>query len=137
MLRTRVGLRPGRVVDTSGKVVGRVDATELVTIGQRRGLGIGGGARRYALSVDPAVGTVVVGDLDDLMTDAVELTDVTWVDGPVIGAVEAQCSAHGAAVEATLDGATVRFAEAHRRVAPGQSVVLYRCDVMLGGGIAA
>jgi len=137
LLRTRVGLRPGRVVDTSGKVVGRVDATELVTIGQRRGLGIGGGARRYALSVDPAVGTVVVGDLDDLMTDAVELTDVTWVDGPVIGAVEAQCSAHGAAVEATLDGATVRFAEAHRRVAPGQSVVLYRGDVMLGGGIAA
>src|SRR5207248_10553320 len=119
LLRSRVGLRPGRVVDTSGTVVGHVDATELVTIGQRRGLGIGGGATRYALSVDPAVGTVVVGDLDDLMTDAVELTDVTWVDGPVIGAVEAQCSAHGAAVEATLDGATVRFAEAHRRVAPG------------------
>jgi len=137
LLRSRVGLRPGRVVDTSGEVVGHVDATELVTIGQRRGLGIGGGARRYALSVDPAVGTVVVGDLDDLMTDAVELTDVTWVDGPVTGAVEAQCSAHGAAVEATLDGATVRFAQPHRRVAPGQSVVLYRGDVMLGGGIAS
>ena len=45
-------------------------------------------------------------------------------------------SAHGAPVEATFDGRTVRFAEAHRRVAPGQSVVLYRDDEVAGGGIA-
>ena len=136
LLRSRVGLRPGRVVDTSGAVVGRVDATELVTVGQRRGLGIGGGARRYALSVDPGAGTVVVGDVDQLMTDAVELTNTTWVDGQPSGDVTAQCSAHGAAVDATLSSTTVRFAQPHRRVAPGQSVVLYSGDEVLGGGIA-
>src|SRR5205085_1269161 len=92
LLRSRVGLRPGRVVDTSGTVVGHVDATELVTIGQRRGLGIGGGATRYALSVDPNTATVVVGGLDDLMTGAVALTDLAWVDRPATGAVFAQCS---------------------------------------------
>src|SRR5438874_778268 len=98
LLRSRVGLRPGRVVDTSGELVGHVDATELVTVGQRRGLGLGGGARRYALSVDPGAGTVTVGGLDDLMTDRVELTSLTWVDRPAAGIVQAQCSAHGAAV---------------------------------------
>ena len=136
LLRSRVGLHPGRVLDTSGEVLGHVDATELVTIGQRRGLGIGGGARRYALSVDPIGGTVVVGGLHELMTDAVALTDLTWVDGPATGAVSAQSSAHGVAVDATFDGSTVHFAEPHRRVAPGQSVVLYRGDEVLGGGIA-
>src|SRR5581483_9069137 len=129
-------LRPGRVVDTKGTVVGRVDATELVTVGQRRGLGIGGGERRYALSIDPAAGTVVVGGLDDLMSDCVELTDLAWVDAPATGHVLAQSSAHGTPVEAEFDGSTVHFAEPHRRVAPGQSVVLYRGDEVLGGGIA-
>jgi len=122
---------------TAGDVVGHVDAAELVTVGQRRGLGTGGGGRRYALSVDPAAGTVVVGGMDDLMTDSVELTDITWVGEPAQGSLSAQCSAHGAAVPADFEGHTVRFAERHRRVAPGQSVVLYRGDEVLGGGIAA
>jgi tRNA-specific 2-thiouridylase len=138
LLRSRVGLRPGRVVDTAGELVGNVDATELITVGQRRGLGIGGGDRRYALSVDPTSGTVVVGSLDELMADTVELTNLSWVDAPAAGPVLAQCSAHGAALEANYDndGGTLRFAEPHRRVAPGQSVVLYRDDDVLGGGIA-
>ncbi|MBV8159364.1 MAG: tRNA 2-thiouridine(34) synthase MnmA [Acidimicrobiia bacterium] len=137
LLRSRVGLRPGRVVDTCGAVVGHVDATELVTVGQRRGLGIGGGARRYALSVDPVGGTVVVGDLAELMDEGVVLSDVAWVDRPRRGPVMAQCSAHGVPVAADIDGNAVRFAQPHRRVAPGQSVVLYAGDEVLGGGIAS
>ena len=138
LLRSRIGLRPGRVVDASGEVLGRVDATEMVTVGQRRGLGLGGGKRRYALSIDPAAGTVVVGGLDELMTDTVQLTATTWVDGHATGAVLAQSSAHGAAVEAHYGGdGSLRFAAPQRRVAPGQSVVLYRGDEVLGGGIAS
>src|SRR5205823_169554 len=132
LLRSRVGLSPGRVVDTTGRTVGRVGATELVTVGQRRGLGSGGGSRRYALSVDPATATVVVGGLEDLLTDHVRLTRFAWVDTPAAGTVTAQCSAHGQAVDADLAGSTVRFAAPHRRVAPGQSVVLYRGDEVLG-----
>jgi tRNA-specific 2-thiouridylase len=50
--------------------------------------------------------------------------------------VQAQTSAHGEPADAAFDGATVRFATPQRRVAPGQSVVLYRGDQVLGGGIA-
>jgi tRNA-uridine 2-sulfurtransferase len=136
LLRSRVGLHPGKVVDITGAELGAVDATELVTVGQRRGLGAGGGVRRYAVAVDPAAGTVVVGGLADLLTDRVELTAMSWVHAPAAGPVRAQCSAHGEPVEAELDQTTVRFAAPHRRVAPGQSVVLYRGDEVLGGGIA-
>jgi len=139
LLSSRIPLHAGRVVDRAGAEVGRVDALELVTVGQRRGLGTGGGARRYALEVDPATRTVVVGGAADLLADSVTLGDLCWVadaagDGPVL----AQTSAHGDPVEATVDhdGATVRFARPQRRVAPGQSVVLYRDDEVLGGGIA-
>ncbi|HEX2274885.1 MAG TPA: aminomethyltransferase beta-barrel domain-containing protein, partial [Acidimicrobiales bacterium] len=139
-LGPRIGLRPGRVVDAGGAEVGRVDAVELVTVGQRRGLGGGGGERRYALSVDTATATVVVGSLAELVVDSVRLCGLTWTAGerPADGAsLLAQCSAHGRAVEATLDGSVLRFAEGHRRVAPGQSVVLYQGDEVLGGGTAA
>jgi tRNA-specific 2-thiouridylase len=139
-LGPRIGLRPGRVVDVDGAEMGRVDAVELVTVGQRRGLGGGGGERRYALAVDTGNATVVAGSLDDLMVDRVELAEVTWTAGaapPDGSTVLAQCSAHGPAVEATLDGSGLRFAEPVRRVASGQSVALYWGDEVLGGGTAA
>jgi tRNA-specific 2-thiouridylase len=136
-LGDRIGLHPGRVVDTEGQEVGRVDAVELVTVGQRRGMGSGASQPRYALSVDPVTATVVAGTLDDLLVDRVDVVDLAWHGGPVTGGVLAQCSAHGRPVDAVVDGATVRFTEPVRRVAPGQSVVLYRGDEVLGGGIAA
>ena len=137
LLASRIALHPGRVVDTTGAEVGHVDALELVTLGQRRGLGTGGGDRRYALAVDTRAGTVVVGSAADLDVDAVALEQVCWVHEPVEGDVEVQTSAHGAPVEATFDGAIVRFARPQRRVAPGQSVVLYRGDEVLGGGVVS
>jgi len=136
-LAPRIDLHPGLVVDTAGATIGRVDAVELVTVGQRKGLGTGGAGRRYALSVDPATATVVAGGLAQLHTGAVELDDLVWTGGrPVEGPVQAQSSAHGPAVDATMAGATLRFTEPQRLVAPGQSVVLYDGDEVLGGGIA-
>jgi tRNA-specific 2-thiouridylase len=136
LLSSRIPLHPGRVVDAAGADVGHVDALELVTVGQRRGLGTGGGAKRYAISVDTTTRTVVVGDAGDLLSQSVRLTQLCWVRAPVEGPVEVQTSAHGDAVAGTFDGTTVTFAEPQRRVAPGQSVVLYRGDEVLGGGIA-
>jgi tRNA-specific 2-thiouridylase len=138
LLGARIPLHPGRVVDLAGAQVGHVDALELVTVGQRRGLGTGGGARRYAIEVDTATRTVVVGEAADLLADAVELRDVCWVDRPPAGPVEVQVqtSAHGDPVDGVFTDPTVRFAPPQRRVAPGQSVVLYRGDDVLGGGVA-
>ena len=137
-LADRIPLTPGRVVDTGGALVGAVPAVELVTVGQRRGLGLATGRPRYAVEVDVAAATVTVGAAEDLRVDAVALTRCSWVDGEPAGPVEAQCSAHGEPAPAEWDPAagTVRFAGPVRRVAPGQSVVLYRGDEVLGGGLA-
>ncbi|HEX6419940.1 MAG TPA: tRNA 2-thiouridine(34) synthase MnmA [Acidimicrobiales bacterium] len=151
-LARRIDLRPGRVVDASGREVGQVPAVELVTVGQRRGLGLaGGGGPRYVVGVDVPAATVRVGSARDLLATQVVLDDVVWADRPVTGPVAAQCSAHGGPRPATVapagDGqgrrgvggtgrAVVRFGEPQRRVAPGQSVVLYEGDEVVGGGLA-
>jgi len=141
-LADRIRYTPGRVVDTEGREVGRVDAVELVTIGQRRGLDVGGNdAPRYAVDVDVATATVTIGDAAALRAEGVELADVVWAHDPVRGPVLAQSSAHGTAVPATVEpgpggSVAVRFERPQRRIAPGQSVVLYRGDLVVGGGIA-
>jgi tRNA-specific 2-thiouridylase len=137
-LGSRIPLRSGRVVDSeTGAEMGTVDAVELVTVGQRRGLGGGGGQRRYALAVDVAARTVTVGLRSATLVDHVELADVRWVGATVASGapVLAQCSAHGEAAPAVFEGSAVRFAASRPRVAPGQSVVLYRDDEVLGGGV--
>jgi tRNA-specific 2-thiouridylase len=140
-LGDRIPLRPGRVVDADGAEVGAVDAVELVTVGQRRGLAPGRDGRpRYALAVDVASATVTVGSADDLLDRQVAVHGMAWADGPVVGPVLVQCSAHGtprpAMVAADGAGVMVTWEEPQRRVAPGQSVVLYDGDEILGGGTA-
>jgi tRNA-uridine 2-sulfurtransferase len=137
-LADRLALTPGRVVDDGGAVVGQVPAVELVTVGQRRGLGLAAGTPRYAVDVDVATATVTVGSAAELLVDRVPLTRCSWLGDEPAGPVEAQCSAHGDAVPAEWEGpsSTVRFGTPVRRVAPGQSVVLYRGDEVLGGGLA-
>ncbi len=144
-LGDRIAFRPGRVVDGEGHLIGDVDAVEMITIGQRRGIGLpGGGPKRYVVDVDVPTATVVVGDDADLLGRSMRVDRVTWTDVPTEGRVLAQCSAHGAAQPATIivDGAAgveVTWSAPQRRVAPGQSVVFYdladRC--VLGGGCAA
>jgi tRNA-uridine 2-sulfurtransferase len=144
-LGERIPFRSGTVVDTSGAPLGAVTAVELVTVGQRKGLGLpGGGPKRYAVDVDSATATVTVGTGDDLQRDGLTVDLVSWVDDPVEGEVLVQCSAHGRALPATVAPGTrssveVTWDEPQRRIAPGQSVVFYdRTDTrVLGGGVCA
>ncbi len=137
-LAPRLRTHPGAVVEHDGRTVGRVDAVELVTIGQRHGLGLPGGTKpRYVTAVDVPSATVTVGDPTDLLADEVHLDALGWVDRPVTGTLLAQTSAHGTPRPCTIDGAVVRFHRPERRVAPGQSVVLYAADEVVGGGIAS
>ncbi len=138
-LGARIPFRRGTVVDAAGAVLGEVPAIEMVTLGQRRGIGLpGGGPKRYVTGIDQATSTVVVGDEADL--DVAELTvgDVVWADVPHSGEVMVQCSAHGVAVPAVLQHETVRWHSPQRRVAPGQSVVFFDLanQYVIGGGIA-
>ncbi len=142
-LGQRMALHPGRFVDAvTGQEMGKVAAVELVTVGQRRGIGDqqAGGERRYALKVDVAQATVTVGTNDDLMDDRLHLHTMSWVDevAPAGAEVTVQMSAHGRPAAAVFaGGGEVRFERRQRRVAPGQSVVLYDGDAVIGGGIAA
>lgn len=143
-LGDRIPFRPGTVVDRAGEELGRVDAVEMVTIGQRRGIGLpGGGPKRYVVDVDVPKGVVTVGDDADLYRDAVTVLDPTWVAAPFEGRALVQCSAHGATNEAVVTaigaGFDVRWVEPQRRIAPGQSVVVYDLDDrrVIGGGTAA
>ncbi len=150
-LSERIELTGGELVSTSGECVGRTDAVQLVTVGQRRGLDLGGAAgRRYAVDVDVAARRVTVGTQHDLLTDRTQLDELVWVDAAARGValgeagslgalvhLTAQTSAHGTPQPAQLDAqGTLRWHEPHQRVAPGQAVVLYFGDWVLGGGIA-
>jgi tRNA-specific 2-thiouridylase len=144
-LGRRIPFHPATVVDAGGTVVGAVPAIEMITVGQRRGLGLpGGGPKRFVLSVDRASSTVVVGDEPALLDDSLTVHSMTWSAEPVDGDVLVQLSAHGTprpAMSAVLpDGRVhVAWSTAQRRVAAGQSVVLYDLTdtYVLGGGIAS
>lgn len=145
-LGDRIPFRRARVVDESGEELGAVDAVELVTIGQRRGLSLPGGSpKRFVLDVDVESRTIVVGDEASLSRHTIAATRVQWGhEPPALGSlVRIQTSAHGAAHTAVLeelaaDSFVARWQQPQRRVAPGQSAVLYDSDdrVVLGGGTA-
>ena len=142
-LGARTELHPAEVVDRSGAAVGRVDAVELVTLGQRRGLGVAGGTGhpRYAVEVDVPGRRVVVAGPEELLVDTVPLGPMSWV-GPALaeGAeVLAQVSAHGTPHPASWRDGTLTWRQPQRAVAPGQAVVLYDADDpdrCLGGATA-
>jgi tRNA-uridine 2-sulfurtransferase len=143
-LGERIPFRQGTVVDSDGNRLGEVESVELVTVGQRKGIGLpGGGPKRYVLDVDTESAIVTVGADADLLRDRLVVDRMSWIDEAVEGPALVQCSAHGRALAATItagdadDSIVVRWAEPQRRIAPGQSVVAY--DVtdtrVLGGGI--
>jgi tRNA-specific 2-thiouridylase len=137
-LEERTTLTPGRVVDGEGVPVGAIDAVELVTIGQRKGLGVSGEAEpRYATDVDMATATVTIGPRRDLFVTTTAVNDLVWVGAPAAGAVQAQISAHGGVAPAVVTDHEVQWVTEHRKVAPGQSVVFYQGDLVVGSATAA
>jgi len=135
-LGARIPRREGTIVDEHGLVVGTHDGIDAFTVGQRRGLGVAVGERRYVTDIAPASATVTVGPRTQLLRDRVQLRDVRLsrsVPVPVL----AQARAHGTPFAASLLGDELVFAQPQPRVAPGQVVALYDGDICCGGGIVA
>jgi tRNA-specific 2-thiouridylase len=134
---------PGEIIDTAGNTLGTHDGTVDFTVGQRRGLGVAVGERRYVVAIEPASATVVIGRKADLLVKGCDVTDVTFVSGraPQSASVGVQVRYRSAAAaarfEETAAGLRLEFAEPQHGVAPGQSAVLYDGDEVLGGGIIA
>ncbi len=141
--------RPGDVVEwETGRVLGHHDGAFLFTVGQRRGLDLGGGPARYVVRTDVGENVVYVTadrSCPALWTGSLVLDDCRWVAGEAPGACEpvVRMRHTGALVPALLEpagdgrSATVRFSQPVRTVAPGQSVVAYDGEVCLGGGIVS
>lgn len=142
---------PGDIIHLDGRVLGRHDGIVGFTVGQRKGLGIGGlkgegGEPFYVLRLDPAANRVVVGPREALARRRVHVREVNWLGAPVGEAgIEVQVKLRSAqpAVRATLrlaggpggEGrAVVDLAAPQYGVAPGQACVVYDGDRVLGGG---
>lgn len=142
--------QPGDMVTVDGEVVGRHDGLMYYTLGQRRGLGIGGhgdGRSYFVVEKDLQNNRLIVAQGEDhplLYSRAARIEQLTWIDKPAKTQQEygvktryRQPDQRATLREMDENGAIVEFAEAQRAVTPGQSLVIYQGDVCLGGGIVA
>lgn len=135
-------LRPGNIVDQSGKVLGRHEGAPLYTIGQRRGLGVAAPTPLYVTGLDIAHNRVIVGTAEEVFASSLTAGDLNWLTGKPLTSprrVEAKIRygvRTGWAVVSPQgeNRVTVCFEKPQRAITPGQSVVFYDGDEVLGGG---
>jgi tRNA-specific 2-thiouridylase len=131
--------RAGEVRDASGSVIGTHDGAVGFTVGQRRGLGVSGGGRLFVSAVDVGTATVTVGEKTALAAGEVLADDVVWRGGlgPVRVTARVRYRGPEPAATAQFDGSrlVVRFDAPLDATAPGQAVVCYDEDRVLGGGV--
>ncbi|CAN5669282.1 tRNA 2-thiouridine(34) synthase MnmA [soil metagenome] len=139
--------RPGAILDSQGRALGRHRGIGRHTVGQRKGLGISMGVPLYVTSIEASSNTIVVGHREELAVDALAIEESSFVDRrPPDGApVLVQHRAHGEARPARVkwcegDRLRVTFEEPVLSIAPGQSAAFYSCkdgSELLGGGVIA
>jgi tRNA-specific 2-thiouridylase len=139
-------VEPGDIVHLDGRVLGRHDGVIHYTVGQRRGLGIGGGDPLYVVRLDPNTHRVIVGPKEALGTKTIAVREINWLgDEPFNSRAEWHLSVRVRSTrppkEAIVrplgpDTATVELLDAEEGVAPGQACVFYETEGtrVLGGG---
>ena len=140
----RVKPRPGNLVSSRGDVLGTHPGIQFFTIGQRRGLGLNGNTSEpmYVTRIDAESNEVVLGNKSDLMSLTLWASRVTYVSGglptrplKVNAKIRYKASeAPATLVPLTSDAAVIHFEEPQRAVTPGQAVVFYDDDTIVGGG---
>ena len=141
--RTPEMFRVGELVTTSGKIVGKHEGHQHFTIGQRKGTGVALGYPIYVVDIDPESNRVVVGEKEELLREGLIARQVNFISSRPRAAVSMKCLAkiryNHQPQPATLrvtgeDEFEVRFDQPLTAVTPGQAVVLYDGDIVLGGG---
>lgn len=134
---------PGDIVDAAGNVIGRHRGIAFYTIGQRRSLGLAGMKEpHYVVRIDTARNEIVAGRKAELMNDGLRAENVHWIapfddrpEGPVTAKIRSTAPAAPCRADPLRDGSlAVYFDEPQESITPGQSVVLYAGDCVLGGG---
>ncbi|MEZ4766872.1 MAG: tRNA 2-thiouridine(34) synthase MnmA [Caldilineales bacterium] len=135
-------IRPGQMVDSSGKVLGEHAGLPYYTVGQRKGLGIAASEPLFVLRLEPADNRLVVGPAAELGRNHLVASQVNWIAGrPPASVFRARvkirykASPAPASVEAEEDTVAVHFDAPLRDITPGQAAVFYDGDVCLGGGL--
>lgn len=131
----------GEFVASDGRVLGRHSGIERFTIGQRKGLGIALGSPVFVLRIEPQSRRVVLGSYEELGRRSLTANQCNWLVTPPRGPFPCQAkirynSPPAAAIAEVLDGNRLRvdFEEPRHGIAPGQAVVCYAADRVLGGG---
>ncbi|MEZ6141270.1 MAG: tRNA 2-thiouridine(34) synthase MnmA [Zavarzinella sp.] len=130
----------GNVVDPEGNVLGEHDGFERFTIGQRKGLGIATDRKRYVLAILPTTNTVVLGDSEDLDSSGLVASRVNWLIEPpteplaCLAKIRYRHTPVPASVVVEEDQVHVTFEDPQSAVTPGQAVVFYHGNRVLGGG---
>jgi tRNA-specific 2-thiouridylase len=125
---------PGEIVDLRGRVLGEHPGVVHFTVGQRRGLTIGGQQEPlYVVRIEPEQRRLVVGPRHALAVAEARLEQLNWI-GENQREVTVKVRSLAPAVPATISGDQVRFARPEYGVAPGQAAVIYDGDRLLGGG---
>ncbi len=135
----RPGIRPGWIVDKDGKKLGEHQGVMFHTIGQRGGLGISHKTPLYVIAIDATQNRVVVGDKTDLQTRGLRAGDLNilvknWPDA-VCAKIRYRKKEAPCTVAFENDKVRVLFEENQEAITPGQSIVFYDGDIVLGGGV--
>jgi tRNA-specific 2-thiouridylase len=126
---------PGDIVDLNGHVLGRHRGLLHFTIGQRRGLDVGGQAEPlYVVRLDPAARQVIVGPRAALAVATARIADLNWLAEDFTAPMTAKVRSMARPVPVRFDGAMLAFDTPEYGVAPGQAAVFYAGDRVLGGG---
>jgi tRNA-specific 2-thiouridylase len=141
-LRTRIPQTAGVMRDASGTQIGEHEGVAGFTIGQRKGLGVSVGEKRFVTGIDAVANVITVGTDDDLMSSALVADGVNWIAGtppsaPIRADVKIRYRTAAAAATVTPhhDGSTlVEFDRRQRAITPGQAAVFYEGDDVIGGG---
>jgi tRNA-specific 2-thiouridylase len=125
---------PGEIVDLNGQVVGRHAGVIGFTVGQRRGIELGGRKDPlYVVRIEPEARRLVVGPRAALAVAEARIEDRNWI-GEDQRSITVKVRSLAPAVPAVIDGDRIRFAAPEYGVAPGQAAVIYDGDRLLGGG---
>jgi tRNA-specific 2-thiouridylase len=133
---------PGDISDTNGNILGKHHGLAHYTVGQRQGLGLSSAGRRYVLRLDTENNRLVVGSQSQLLSRRLTADKLSWVAGrppKKLAGITARIRYRSpeTPVELSFNGesAEVEFHKPQQAVAPGQAIVFYRGDAVLGGGI--
>ena len=135
--------KPGPILDKQGKVLGQHRGVLFYTVGQRKGLGISAREPLYVTAIDPQRNAIIVGTKEEVYSDELIAADLNWIaieslEQPieVKAKIRYRCQEADAAITPIVgeNGVHVKFKEPQMAITPGQAIVFYHGEIVVGGG---